>query len=175
MKIEVYGRKMTVSDTLEAYVTRKMEKLGKYFGDEPAAQVTFSIERGMQNVEIAFEVNGMYFRAQERTSDMYASIDGAVASIDRQIQKNKTKLSKRLRQESFAKSMVDMNDYHDEEFEIVREKHVEVKPMTTEDAILQMNLLGHHFFFFLSSEKGDGAGVVYRRNAGGYGLLISEL
>ncbi|MBR5390439.1 MAG: ribosome-associated translation inhibitor RaiA [Clostridia bacterium] len=175
MKIEVYGRKMDVSDALEAYAVRKMEKLSKYFGDEPAAQITFSIERGMQTAEISFEVNGMYFRAQERTSDMYASIDGAVASIDRQIQKNKTKLSKRIRQESFAKSISGMTDYHDEEFELVREKVVDMKPMTIEDAILQMNLLGHNFFFFINSDKGGKASVVYRRNAGGYGLLVSEV
>ena len=90
MKIDIYGRKMTVSESMAAYATRKVEKLGKFFGDEPAVQVTFSTERGMQTAEIAFEVRGMHFRAKERTSDMQASIDGAVASIDRQIQKNKT-------------------------------------------------------------------------------------
>ena len=83
MKIDIYGRKMNVSDSMAAYATRKVEKLGKFFGDEPAVQVTFSTERGMQTAEIAFEVRGMYFRAKERTSDMCASIDGAVASIDR--------------------------------------------------------------------------------------------
>ncbi len=105
MKIDIYGRKMTVSDSMAAYATRKVEKLGKFFGDEPAVQVTFSTERGMQTAEIAFEVRGMHFRAKERTSDMQASIDGAVASIDRQIQKNKTKLAKRIRHESFAKTV----------------------------------------------------------------------
>lgn len=174
MKIEVYGRKMTVSETMNAYAVRKMEKLSKYFGDEPAAQITFSSERGMQTVEISFQVGGMFFRAQERTSDMYASIDGAVASIDRQIQKNKTKLSRRIHQESFAKSVGEMTDYHDEEFQLVREKTLDVKPMTIEDAILQMNLLGHSFFFFVNSERKNKHCVVYKRNDGGYGLLVSE-
>ena len=174
MKIEIVGRKMTVTEAMSTYATRKMEKLGRYFGDEPTAQITFSSERGMQTVEIAFEVRGMYFRAQERTSDLYASIDGAVASIDRQIQKNKTRLSKRLRQDSFAKSLPEMTDYHEEEFQLVREKILDVKPMTIEDAILQMNLLGHSFFFFINTERGGKHCVVYKRNDGGYGLLVSE-
>lgn len=173
MKIEFTGRKMTVSDAMSAYATRKMEKLGKYFGDEPAVQVTFSTERGMQTAEVAFEVRGMYFRAKERTSDMCASIDGAVASIDRQIQKNKTKLSKRLRQESFAKSLDAMADYHEEEFELVREKTVAAKPMTIEDAILQMNLLDHSFFVFRNSED-DSLCIVYQRKNGGYGLIVTD-
>ena len=174
MKIDIYGRKMTVSDSMAAYATRKVEKLGKFFGDEPAVQVTFSTERGMQTAEIAFEVRGMYFRAKERASDMQASIDGAVASIDRQIQKNKTKLAKRLRHESFVKAMGAMTDYSDESFEVIREKTLDVKPMTVEDAILQMNLLGHSFFFFINSEKGGAPCVVYARNDGGYGLLVAK-
>ena len=174
MKIDIYGRKMTVSEAMAAYATRKVEKLGKFFGDEPAVQVTFSTERGMQTAEIAFEVRGMHFRAKERTSDMQASIDGAVASIDRQIQKNKTKLAKRIRHESFAKTIEAMDDYHEEEFELVREKSVVSKPMTIEDAILQMNLLGHSFFAF-KDEEADGAfAVVYRRYDGDYGLIEDE-
>jgi len=102
-------------------------------------------------------------------------VDGAVASIDRQIQKNKTRISKRIRQDAFAKAVGTMTDYHDEEaYEIVREKMLDVKPMTTEDAILQMNLLGHTFFFFINSERGDRHCVVYKRNDGGYGMLVSQ-
>jgi putative sigma-54 modulation protein len=175
MKIDIYARKMTVSDAMTAYATRKVEKLGKFFGDEPVVQVTFSTERGMQTAEIAFEVRGMHFRAKERTSDMQASIDGAVASIDRQIQKNKTKLAKRIRHESFAKTVEALDDYHGEEFELVREKTVASKPMTIEDAILQMNLLGHSFFFFINTERDGKPCVVYQRSDGGYGLLVAEI
>ena len=175
MKIDINGRKMDVSDTMAAYAARKVEKLGKFFGDEPAVQVTLSTERGMQTAEIAFEVRGMYFRAKERTSDMCASIDGAVASIDRQIQKNKTRLAKRIRQESFAKSVEALDDYHEEEFELVREKTLVSKPLTIEDAILQMNLLGHSFFFFVNSERDGKPCVVYQRSDGGYGLLVAEV
>ena len=174
MKIDIYGRKMNVSDSMAAYATRKVEKLGKFFGDEPAVQVTFSTERGMQTAEIAFEVRGMHFRAKERTSDMCASIDGAVASIDRQIQKNKTKLAKRIRHESFAKTVEVLDDYHEEEFELVREKSVASKPMTIEDAILQMNLLGHSFFAFKDEDNGGVFAVAYKKNDGGYGLIEDE-
>lgn len=174
MKIDIYGRKMDVSDAMKAYAARKVQKLGKFFGDEPAVQVTLSIERGMQTAEIAFEVRGMYFRAKERTTDMCASIDGTVASIDRQIQKNKTRLAKRIRQESFARSVESLDDYHEEEFQLVREKTVDSKPMTIEDAILQMNLLGHSFFAFRDADAGNSFAVVYKRNNGDYGLLEDD-
>ena len=173
MSINFTERKMTVSDTLKDYAAKKCGKLEKYFGSEPAVQVTFSNERGMQTAEITFVSRGMTFRAQERTHDMYASIDGVVASLDRQIQKNKTKISKRLRQDSFAKAMPIMTDYSDEEFEVLREKQLDVKPMSTEDAILQMNLLGHAFFFFMNSERSGQPCVVYKRHDGGYGMLVA--
>jgi putative sigma-54 modulation protein len=127
----------------------------------------------MDTAEITVRSGGMIFRAQEKTTDMYASIDGALASIDRQIQKNKTRLAKRMRQDSFVQAMDFMTDYRDEEIEILREKEVDSKPMTAEDAILQMNLLGHSFFFFLNSENGRYC-VVYRRDFGGYGMLIAK-
>jgi len=173
MNITFTERKMTVSDTLKEYAEKKCSKLEKYFGSEPAVQITFSNERGMQTAEVTLVTRGMTFRAQERSSDMYASIDGVVAALDRQIQKNKTKISKRLRADSFAKAMPVMTDYRDEEFEVLRVKELDVKPMSTEDAILQMNLLGHAFFFFVNADRQGRHCVVYRRHDGGYGLLIS--
>lgn len=174
MNISFTERKMTVSDTLKDYVERKCGKLEKYFGNEPDVQVTFSNERGMQVVEITLNTKGLTIRAQERTNDMYASVDGAVASLDRQVQKNKTKLAKRIHHESFAKAMPVMTDYSDEEFEVIREKELDIKPMSIEDAILQMNLLGHSFFFFVNTERNGRHCVVYKRHDGGYGLLVSR-
>jgi putative sigma-54 modulation protein len=174
MNMKYTERKMTVSDTLKEYAEKKCSKLEKYFGAEPDVLITFSNERGMQTVEITLTTRGMTFRAQERTTDMYASIDGAVAALDRQIQKNKTRISKRLRSDSFAKAMPIMTDYSDEVFEVVREKELEEKPMTTEDAIMHMNNLSHAFFFFVNSERQGRHCVVYRRHDGGYGLLVSE-
>ncbi|MBQ2865123.1 MAG: ribosome-associated translation inhibitor RaiA [Clostridia bacterium] len=174
MNITFTDRKMDSSGMVREYAEKKCSKLAPYFDGEVSVQITFSHERGMHTAEITMHTQGLYFRAQERTGNMYASIDGAIASIDKQIQKNKTKLSKRLRQESFVKAMGAMTDYSDESFEIVREKFLDVKPMTIEDAILQMNLLGHTFFFFINSEKNGAPCVVYARNNGGYGLLIAK-
>ncbi len=174
MNITFTDRKMDSSGLIREYAEKKCMKLAPYFDREVAVQVTFSMERGMHTAEITMQTQGLYFRAQERTGNMYASIDGAVASIDKQIQKNKTKLAKRLRQESFVKAMGAMTDYSDESFEVIREKTLDVKPMTIEDAILQMNLLGHSFFFFINSEKGGAPCVVYARNDGGYGLLVAK-
>lgn len=173
MTINFSERKMTVETKVKAYAEKKCGKLDRYFDKETDVTVAFSNERGMDTAEITVRSGGMIFRAQEKTTDMYASIDGALASIDRQIQKNKTRISKRMRQESFAKAMDMMTDYRDEEIEILREKEVDSKPMTAEDAILQMNLLGHSFFFFLNSENGRYC-VVYRRDNGGYGMLTAK-
>ena len=174
MNITFTDRKMDSSGMLREYAEKKCMRLAPYFDKEVSVQITFSAERGMHTAEITMQTQGLYFRAQERTGNMYASIDGAIASIDKQIQKNKTKLAKRLRHESFVKAMDAMTDYSDESFEIIREKTLDVKPMSVEDAILQMNLLGHTFFFFINSEKGGTPCVVYARNDGGYGLLVAK-
>ncbi|MBO5973961.1 MAG: ribosome-associated translation inhibitor RaiA [Clostridia bacterium] len=174
MNITFTDRKMDSSGMIREYAEKKCAKLTPYLDKEVSVQITFSFERGMHSAEITMHTQGLYFRAQERTGNMYASIDGAVASIDKQIQKNKTKLAKRLRHESFVKAMGAMTDYSDESFEVIREKTLDVKPMTVEDAILQMNLLGHSFFFFVNSEKGGAPCVVYARNDGGYGLLVAK-
>lgn len=173
MTINFSERKLSVENKVKAYAEKKCAKLDRYFDKETDVVVAFSNERGMDTAEITVRSGGMIFRAQEKTTDMFASIDGALASIDRQIQKNKTRISKRMRQESFVKAMDMMTDYSDEEIEILREKEVDSKPMTAEDAILQMNLLGHNFFFFLNSDNGRYC-VVYRRDFGGYGMLIAK-
>ena len=180
MKINFTERKLTVSDDLKAYAEKKCEKLSKYFGSEAQASVTFSIERGRHTAEITVQHNEMFFRAQEQTDDMYASIDGAIASIDRQIQKNKTRLEKRLRSGAFDKAFNLAADEEEkmakeeETFDLIRVKVLDVKPMTTEDAILQMNLLSHEFYFFINSEESGKACVVYKRKSGGYGMLVAN-
>ena len=173
MNITFTDRKMDSSGMLREYAEKKCAKLAPYFDKEISVQITFSLERGMHTAEITMQTQGLYFRAQERTGNMYASIDGAIASIDKQIQKNKTKLSKRLRQESFVKAMGAMTDYSDESFEVIREKTLDVKPMTIEDAILQMNLLGHQFFVYKDDQTNETC-VVYARKDGGYGLIVPE-
>ena len=178
MTITIADRKVAVSAELHEYAKTKCEKLDRYFDRESTAHVTFQIERGRHIAEITVKHAGYYFRAQESSNDMYKSIDGAIDSIEKQIQKNKTRLSKKTRQESFAKSLgaeeVAEPIAEETEFALVRTKELEVKPMTVEDAIMQMNLLNHEFFFFINSDENGKYCVVYKRKNGGYGMLISK-
>lgn len=177
MKVRFVERKVKISDDLKRYTDKKCQKLDRYFGQEAEAQVTYSILRGRHTVEITVIYKSMFFRAEEQTADMYASVDGAISSLDRQIQKNKTRLSKRTRQNAFetAEPISDaVEDQPDEEFELVRTKELVVKPMTAEDAIMQMNLLSHEFFFFINSDENNKYCVVYKRKNGGYGMLIAK-
>lgn len=178
MKMAFTERKVSISDEVKEYAAKKCEKLDRYFDKDSSAKVTFSMERGRHIVEITVAHGGMLFRASEQTHDMYASIDGAVDSIQRQIQKNKTRLEKRLRQGAFDKpaefQKLAEDQAPDDIYDVLRVKEFEVKPMTVEEAILQMNLLGHTFFFFRNSEEDDRHSIVYRRTNGGYGLIISK-
>lgn len=176
MKFTFTEKKMEASENLRAYVEKKAGKIDRLFRNESDAFVTFSTERGRFLVELTIKNNGTYFRAHELTSDMYASVDSAVATIERQIRKNKTRLEKKLRS-----GPIDWNDYApaaaaadeepEEDLTIVRTKTFEIKPMTPQEAVLQMNLLGHEFYAFRNSEAGGAFSVVYRRNNGGYGLI----
>jgi putative sigma-54 modulation protein len=121
----------------------------------------------------------MFFRVSEATSDMYATIDSAVAAIERQIRKNKTRLEKKLREGVFDKEIIpsvksQQNEDEEHEFEIVRTKRFSIKPMSVEEAVLQMNLLEHEFFVFKNQDDNDGFAVVYKRKNGGYGLIESS-
>ncbi len=165
------GKKMDVSDELRAYAERKIGKLDRLFRSESEAFVTFSTERGRCRAEVTLRNNGIYYRVSELTSDMYASIDSAVASIERQIRKNKTRLEKRLRENAFERSAMPEWDEEPEEFTIIRAKHFPIKPMQPEEAILQMELLGHEFFAFRNEDEDSAFAVVYRRKNGGYGLI----
>lgn len=176
MKYNFIERKLHVDGEIIAYAEKKVGKLDKFFKKESEATVTFSTERGRCRVEVTLNNNGMYFRASELTSDMHASIDSAVALIERQIRKNKTRLEKKLREGSLERELhpeyVPDEEFEDpDDFQIVRTKRFSLKPMTVEEAVLQMNLLEHEFFVFLNQEDDDSFSVVYRRKQGGYGLI----
>ena len=177
MKFTFTEKKMGTSEELRAYAERKIGKLERFFKNDSSAYVTFSMERGRFLAEITIENNGMFYRASELTSDMYASVDSGVAAIERQIRKNKTRLEKKLREGALereqAPAFVPAEDDEDVEFNIVRNKKFSIKPMSPEEAILQMNLLEHEFFVFRN--ESDGAiSVVYRRKNGGYGLISDD-
>lgn len=171
-------KKLQITDELKQYAEKKIGKLDRYFKGESEAYITFSIERGRHRAEVTVKNSGMYFRVSEVTGDMYASIDSAVASIERQIRKNKTRLEKKLKADTFNFNapVYSSDDYEEEEegaFEIVRTKRFSIKPMTVEEAILQMNLLDHEFFVFRNQDDDEAFAVVYRRTNGGYGLIES--
>jgi putative sigma-54 modulation protein len=177
MKVTFIEKKAEISDVLKEYAEKKVGKLDRYFRGDAQATVTFGIERGRHTAEITVHSDNTYFRASERTSDMYASIDSAIDSIVRQIHKNKTRLAKRLRQEAFDRSAYapDAPPVEEEkEFVIVRTKHFAIKPMTPEEAILQMNLLNHKFYVFRNESENGAFAVVYKRDDGGYGLIEED-
>jgi len=177
MKYHFIEKKLQVDPEVKAYAEKKVGKLDKFFRLESDATVAFSTERGRCRVEVTLNNNGMFFRASELTSDMYVSLDAACALIERQIRKNKTRLEKKLREgapewnEKPAFVPADADEEDADSFEIVRTKRFPLKPMTPEEAILQMNLLEHAFFAFLNMEDDDSFSVVYRRKNGGYGLI----
>lgn len=178
MKFTFTEKRMDSSENLRDYAQRKISKLDKFFKTEAEAFVTFSIERGRFLAEITIHNNGLFYRASELTNDMYASVDSGVAAIERQIRRNKTRLSKKLRegslQERDAVPAFAPLEEEDEEFKIVRSKRFSIKPMSPEEAILQMNLLGHEFFVFRNMDAEDAIAVVYKRKQGGYGLICDD-
>ena len=170
------GKKLDISDDLRAYAEKKIGKIDRLFRSDSDAFVTMSVERGRYIAEVTLRNNGMFYRVSESTGDMYASIDSAVASIERQIRKNKTRLEKRLRENAFERTAVPAapgDEEEEPEFRIVREKRFSMKPMRPEEAILQMNLLEHEFYAFLNEEDNGSFAVVYRRKNGGYGLICA--
>jgi putative sigma-54 modulation protein len=178
MKFTFTEKKMDASGDLRAYAEKKIGKIDRLFKTESEAFVTFSTERGRFLAEVTIKNNGMFYRVSELTSDMYASIDSAVAGIERQIRKNKTRLEKRLRDGALERevkpSTVATGDEAEEEFKVVRNKKFYIAPMSVEEAILQMNLLEHEFFVFKNTDDGDAFSVVYRRRNGGYGLITDQ-
>ena len=174
MKFTFTEKRMDSSEDLRSYAVKKIGKLDKLFKNEAEAFVTFSIERGRFLAEITIHSNGLFYRASELTNDMYASIDSGVAAIERQIRRNKTRLEKRLREGAVvpAPAFAPAEDEGDEEFKIVRSKRF--KPMSPEEAILQMNLLGHEFFVFRNMDEDEAFSVVYKRRQGGYGLICDD-
>jgi putative sigma-54 modulation protein len=181
MKFTFAEKKMDSSEDLRAYATKKISKLDRFFKNEAEAFVTFSLERGRFRAEITIHNNGTYYRASELTSDMYASVDSGVAAIERQIRRNKTRLEKRLREGSLEKEVASAASFAPaaeeepaDEFRIVRSKRFSIKPMSPEEAILQMNLLDHEFFVFRNMDADDAIAVVYKRRQGGYGLICDD-
>ncbi len=174
MKFQFSEKKVKLPQSVHAYAEKKVMKLARYFEDDAEALVVFSVEKNRNNVELTVRGAGTWFRAHESTSDMFASIDAAVGTIEGQIRKNKTRLARRLRQDAFTRSVEETSfavDEPEEALNIVRVKNFRFAPMTREEAVLQMNLLEHNFFAFRDEDNEGAFAVVYRRNDGDYGLI----
>ena len=175
MKYIYTGKGMEVSESLKARVEKKLGKLERYFRDEPEATVRFKQQKGARNIiEITVSTGCVILRAEECSNDMYLSIDHAVDKLESQIRRHRTKLDKRLRTAELEPVVEAAPEYEEATYNVVRTKKFAVKPMGVEDAITQMELLGHDFFLFLNEET-DTMCVLYRRNDGTYGLLQPEM
>ena len=178
MKFVFTDKKVNLPNKVHAYAEKKVGKLDRYFKADTEAAVVFSVEKGRNNVELTIRSGGTIIRVAESTSDMFATIDAAVSSVERQLRKNKARLEKRLRQDAFSRT-VDVEELssfapegeEEEEFRIVRTKRFPIKLMTVEEAVLQMNLVDHTFFAFKNADDDGSIAVVYKRNDGGYGLI----
>ena len=174
MKFQYSEKKIKLPGNVHAYAEKKVMKLARYFEEDAEALVVFSVEKNRNKVELTVHGAGTWFRASESTSDMFASIDAAVGTIEGQIRKNKTRLARRLRQDAFVRTVEETSfaaEEPEEDLSIVRVKKFYMRPMTREEAVLQMNLLEHNFFAFRDADNDDAFAVVYRRNDGGYGLI----
>ncbi|MGI5876522.1 MAG: ribosome hibernation-promoting factor, HPF/YfiA family [Dethiobacteria bacterium] len=179
MQINVRGKNIEITPALQDYLNKRLSKLDKYFNSEMEAQVTLSVVKEDHIVEVTLSINGLLLRGEEKTQDMYASIDLVVDKIERQMHKYKTRINRKLRQQGLKELNVkyvprtpesDPESDEDEEPRVVRTKSFLMKPMPLEEAILQMNLLGHDFFVFTHAQTEE-VNVIYRRKDGNYGLI----
>ena len=174
MKFQFSEKKVKLPGNVHAYAEKKVMKLARYFEEDAEALIVFSVEKNRNNVELTVRGAGTIFRAKESTSDMFASIDASIGTIEGQIRKNKTRLARRLRQDAFTRTAEETSfaaEEKEEDLSIVRVKQFYFKPMTRDEAVLQMNLLEHSFFAFRDEDNDGAFAVVYRRNDGGYGLI----
>ncbi len=174
MNIIISGKNIDVTDGLRAAVEEKIGKLEKYFTPNTQVNVTLSVEKERQKIEVTIPVKGNIIRSEQVSNDMYVSIDLVEEIIERQLKKYKTKLIEKQQAEStFQKAFIE-NDYpEEEEIKIERSKRFDIKPMYPEDACIQMELLGHDFFVFCNAET-DQVNVVYKRKGNTYGLIEPE-
>ena len=183
MKIMTYGKNIDVTPSLKDYAKEKVSKLEKYFEGEPMeVQITFEVEKERHIVEVTAYVNGIILRGEEETGDMYASIDGVIEKVERQIHKYKTRIHRKFiekRQEfkeefkeERTEELLKNREEDEDEFdpEVVRTKRFAMKPMGVKEAIMQMDLLNHDFFVFSNADTEE-VNVVYKRKDGNYGLI----
>lgn len=181
MNYNIRGERLEVTSALRDYVEKKIGKLERYFDTPPASDVNvkLSVIKDVHSVEVMIPLTGVLLRAEERNDDMYACIDLVADKLERQIRKHKTKVNRKFRQDGVRtlfkenfEAAVDRTHMEDneDELELVRTKQFTLKPMDTEEAILQMNMIGHNFFVFSNMDTSE-VNVVYKRDDGRYGVI----
>ena len=177
MKINIIGRQLNVYDDTKEMINQRLSKLDKFFSDEGMATVTLSHKHGTATMEVTIKAAGTLFRSEVNGDSFRSALDKSIDNIERQIRKNKTRLQKRLREGAFmaddSAAYIPADDIQDEGEFIIRTKRFEYTPMSVEEAIMQMNLLGHEFFVFNDADSSETC-VVYKRRDGNYGLIAPE-
>lgn len=171
MNITIVGRKCTPRESFKQRVEKKLSKLEKFFSDEAAAKVTATVEKDEQIVEITLTGNGIIFRCEQSAPTLDEAFDLCLDSLVRRIRRYRTKVEKKTKR-SFEELVFapEAEESEEKEFDVVRTKSVFLKPENVEEAILQMNMLGHSFYWFINADT-DEMNIVYRRKGGGYGLM----
>ena len=178
MKINIVGRQLSVYDDTKAMILEKLSKLDKYFGEEGSATVTLSHKRNLATLEVTIKASNTLFRSEVDAESFRDALDKSIDNIERQIRKNKTRLRKKLREgvipdAEIAAASLEPVEEAEEKGIIIRTKKFEYTPMSPEEAIMQMNLIGHTFFVFNDAVTGKTC-VVYTRKDGNYGLIEPE-
>lgn len=177
MKFNIHGKKVEITDSIKAYIEEKISKLDKFLSnpEEVTAKVVVRISGREQIVEVTIPIQKIVLRCEERHEDLYAAIDKVSDKLERQIRKNKTRMQRRVNKNEFIGFDLSFDSSKDEEEEktIVKRKEIEMKPMSEEEAILQMNLIGHEFFVFTNVETGN-VNVLYQRKDGNYGIIETK-
>ena len=174
MRFIITGRNIDITEGLKSAVEEKLGKLDRFFAPETKVNVTLSVEKERQKIEVTIPVKGNIIRSEQVSSDMYVSIDLVEEVIERQLKKYKNKIvDKQQNAAAFAQEFVE-KDYDDDEVKIIRTKRFGIKPMDPEEACVEMELLGHNFFVFLNAETEE-VNVVYKRKGNTYGLIEPEL
>ena len=176
MKYNIVGRKVNLRDNFKERVYKKLGKFEKIDSEDAEANVKVTLEKNRQTVEVTIYDNGMTYRAESTAPEMNDALDAVVDILGGQIRKNKAKLSKKLRADSIEQYFAEESDTDvlpEESYTVVKTKNFVVKPLSVEEAILQMNMIGHEFFMFLNSATNQLC-VVYKRKDNTYGLLEPE-
>ena len=173
MEILIRGTKLEITDSMKDYVKEKLGKLDKYLVDQKAkANVLVKVHNYLQKVEVTIPLKTLILRAEEEQQDFYAAVDLVINKLERQIRKNKAKLQKRDKAKTKEFNIDDVIPIEEDE-KIVKHKKINVKPMNSDEAILQMELLGHDFYVYKDSDTNNVC-VLYKRKDGGYGVIEGE-